>query len=184
MTWAGPVRAIELSMPKVRPPVPVQAKQFKEEQVSIKEAIRNVVDTTSLSDPDEVAAKVLSTLAPEDMAGAVADMLPQFVRYTFSQGRMLNAPRPESASAPTRSSKVAAIRSAWSQRLDTIVNVGGIYKRFGECNREDVLTIAAGLRELAAQQEAKAHYYESIASALADGQTVAALKADPTEVAA
>lgn len=148
----------------------------------LKDLVRQVLADTSLSDPRDVAAEVVHRLrGAAAMRGALSEALVVYVRTSFTRDRML----PQSkTTTPAPSSKVAAVRSDWQHRLLTPVAVEGVWKRLGECTADDLRSVAAALREHAAQTSAKADYYDALADVLPAGAVVSDLATDPLGVAA
>lgn len=149
--------------------------------MSLTQTVRQIMDTTSLSDPREIAAKLLADISPDEYRAALEEALPPFVRTALSRDRLAQT---GSKSGPSRSGKLAAIRDHWERRLATPLLVNGAYKRFGECDASDLHMAAEALRADAARMTSKADYYDEIAAALPAGATVSALDADPTEAVA
>ena len=143
--------------------------------------IREIADTTSLSDPREIAEKLVSMIPKDHIKAVLMQTLPTYVATTFSRDR-LHSEAPK-ASKP-RSSKVAAVRDDWKRRLNTPLVVGGTWKRFSDCTAADLYVVAASLRANAEQSMSKALYYETIADILEPDAVVASLEFDPTVAAA
>ncbi|OHV42212.1 hypothetical protein BBK14_11365 [Parafrankia soli] len=147
--------------------------------------IRGTATMTSETDPQHLAATVLTALDPEHYAAALAACLPSFVTQVLGQMRM-DARRPiptvrpapirpasEASTAPARpvrSSKVAAIRGEmWRRRLRENIWVGAEErgrKFLADCTVGD-LDAAIGLRRtLAARNLATADEYADLRAAL------------------
>ena len=165
--------------------------------MTIRELIREALDTQASANPHDIASEVLHLLDAHHDCGAggaayrdaLAETLPTYIRTEFSRSRMLNgAPLPQDTSdTPVKpsgaSSKVAACRDAWDARKNTPLLVGAKWMKLADCTAADLLTVAASLRERAATVVSKAEWFETLASALPEGTTVAALASDPTAVA-
>ena len=162
--------------------------------MNTRERIQRLLDATELSSPHDVARALLNELdntpdRADAYRGALIDVLPTYVSVEFSRARMLSpvaavvdaddaAPR-----EPVGSAKVAACRDDWAARKNTPVSLpGGTWKRLADCTATDLLAVAGKLREVADKTNAKAAWYETLADALPEGATVAALDADPTAV--
>jgi len=147
---------------------------------NVAKLVRHVIDTTSLSDPREIAQKVAGMVPRERRQSAIEQMLPVYVTQVASRDRMLHQVKPQQKG----SSKVQAVRDDWKRRLATPLLVGDAWKRFGECTAADLLAVAETLRTTADRTLQKASYYEEIAAALPDGAQVSSLPSDPTGRAA
>lgn len=131
--------------------------------------IREVIDTSTLVDPDSLAKEVGKRIGRNQERDALQQALPALVMTALSRGRHLTSSgghQPtgtqrrnavgRSNSAPGRSSKVAGIREAWRKMLQEPIAVGGNHwKRLAECNAED-LTYAEDLRRAHAARTAAA----------------------------
>lgn len=146
----------------------------------VAKAIREVLTSSSLSNPADVAAKVAEQIPDAQLRAALAEVLPSFVRTEFSRERMLSPVR--HSGGP--SAKVAAIRDAWAARKQTPLKIGDEYKRLAECTAADLLVAASELRQRADAMLGKADYYEALAAALPPGATVDSFASDPVAVAA
>lgn len=146
---------------------------------NLRRLVHHVAETTTLSDPRDIAAKVAEMVPREHRAAALSEALPVYVLRALSQERMLSPIK----SAETGSAKVAAVRDDWARRLAVPLSVAGIWKRFGECTVEDLRIVAADLRAVATKAAAKADYYDAVADALPAGARVDSLQTDPTAVA-
>jgi hypothetical protein len=171
----------------------------------LRDIVNDLIETTNLSDPHDIADEVIAGLATEeDRALALKEAVPVFVRQTLSLRRLASPPVTTTAATTTTttatppvttpafkppvrsghdnySHNVAVVRDAWQDRLDTSLAVGvGVYKRLRECTAEDLKWHAKSLRTLADRTYGKADFYEKIAAAIPAGGTVNDLKSDPT----
>ncbi|MGZ6838288.1 MAG: hypothetical protein ACXVGE_20690 [Blastococcus sp.] len=141
--------------------------------------IRRVHEESGSADPREIADKVAASLNPDDLADALAEALPEYVRVTIRTVRNRTM-----GSAPQGSAKVAAVRSWFERLLAQSIDVsgdGGQWKTLADCTRDDLLTAARHRRAIAAKNVHTAETYERLAALLKKGATVAQL--DPASVA-
>jgi hypothetical protein len=152
--------------------------------------VNEVFDSTSATDPRDIAAEVAQLVPDEDLRLALTDALEVYVRLTITRRRTTNAivgvtsynsaaPHPVSAQRPSRDSlsggtqpqttatKQGAIRDRWAQALRDLVHVEGEYKTLGECTYDDLMFAVAERRKLATQNNAAADRYERLAGVLA-----------------
>jgi len=141
-------------------------------------------------DPAAATAAVLAQMSEADRADALALTLPAYVATRRATARPqaeanqfpASNDRPPRPAAPRPSAKVAAIRDAWAARIERDEYwVDGRRIALADLTREQVLTVAASNRELAAKVEASADRLERVAAAMAEhgARTVADL---PSEV--
>lgn len=136
----------------------------------IRAAIREVVETSDLTDPGEIAMKVAGDVPQKALRSALAVALRAMVRIELHSYTSWRRPEPEPSRTgqptQTRSAKVAAVR-AWARVLRKPVAVSeNVWKAFGECTAEDLDFLAADRRENAAQSIAAAERFEKYAAAL------------------
>lgn len=134
---------------------------------SLPDAVREVLDTTSLADPDDVAAKVAENVPSNKLRTVVRVLLPAYVREHMRAQRASNpvisdAHRTRSA----RSSKVAAIRAEHERCLRDRVFTDAGWKLLGECTYENLVYAANARREDAERNMARAAQYDALAAAL------------------
>lgn len=149
-------------------------------EFSVSDCLRQVLETTSLSDPRAIAAEMLDRIPRAARGAVLAQVLPLWVQGQVSRRRLLSPV----AAAPVPSPKVAAVRDDWAVRLNTPLCVDGLWKRLADCTANDLRTVAASLRALAAKTAAKADYYVELADLVPAGGTVGMLTADPWGAAA
>lgn len=153
--------------------------------------VRDLIDAVLAgggdADPHAVSRAVLGRIPPRRMAAALAEVLPVFVRVTYSQRRMLPQPAPapvvDGKGRKFASPRLAMRRSEWERMKAAPVAVGGTWKRLADCTRDDLLAVESDLRVRADMTAAKADWYAELAKSLAPGQTVADLDTDPTRKA-
>ena len=166
---------------------------------SINLRTQEILSTTNLSDPVEIATRILAEMDPADYESALRECIPPMVRISLAASRslVLNPPSGRIPSSPispisrdtgggvfrpVHSPKLAAIaENAWQRRLEQSLCVNGTYKRLRECTKDDLLDVALSLKSQAEASLTKASYYEKLAAAVPEGQTLGVLKADPTE---
>lgn len=142
----------------------------------IRAAIRNVVEESNLSDPGDIAAKVIDQIPGRDLRAVLTVVLREYVRTQLHSFERWRAPDPEPVKA-NRSAKVAAVR-AWARMLRKPVAVeDNIWKQFGDCGVEDLLFLAEDRRRNAAESIAAAERFEKYVAAVEESgvDTVAEL---------
>ena len=134
-------------------------------------ALREALNTTTLTDPDDLAHEVIDILGPERLDDAAEEALIYWVRSHTSRSRqgvpdelLVDTGTPASfRPAPNRSAKVAGIRDWWSSFITERVNVDGEWKLMGDCTVPDVEALAAARREIASKNLAHADRYAALA---------------------
>lgn len=138
--------------------------------------VRQVQAGSGLSDPRDVAGKVLAQIPADLIREALELTLPEFCRVAMSQERM--AVR---GSRPNANTKASMVRSWYQRFLAQSVDVTGkgTWKQLGQCTVDDVLALAAQRREQAAKSAAVADQFEWLAQEMrrARAKTVAKLPA-------
>jgi hypothetical protein len=139
---------------------------------NLRAAVRDVIDSTDLADPRDVAAKVAESIPSRDLRRALTEALATFVRVEFGRGRMTSG-RPaadETEHASARSAKVAAFRKhaeQWRKKLRDRVHVGGSHwLLLADCSYENLTLAAEERRQLAAANAVAAERYERYAKAV------------------
>lgn len=149
----------------------------------LSEKIDEVLATTSLISPQEIADAVLSRLSAVEKRSLLVEVLPGAVQTALSRRRMVSYVPAGSVDNHTESLKVRAIREHWASMLATPIPAVG--KRLEDCTRTDVFKVVADLQARYKGLAAKIDWYLAIAAALPDDETtVGTLTEDPTGVAA
>lgn len=136
-------------------------------EFDLRAAVNDVLDTTSLTDPVAIAAKVAENVPTRQLRVALAEALVSFVANVNQRRRMNNpllggAPQVRSG----RSTKVAGIATWWAAALRDRVHVDGGHKFLGDCTFDDLMFAASERRQQARLNEAKADQYEALAKLL------------------
>ncbi|GAA0200141.1 hypothetical protein [Glutamicibacter creatinolyticus] len=141
---------------------------------------RQIIATTSLTDPEDIALAVLDRTPDSELRAAYLQVLRGAVRTAIHMENMVAST--VTPVVPNRSSRVAAIRESHISYYDQRVFASGEWKMLGECTVDDVLDLAAQRREVAERNSAKAAEFEQLAARMtAAGVAVAR---DLEEVAA
>lgn len=129
------------------------------EDVSVFSLITQVMDEIDSTDPEIIAKEVLTRVGDEHLRDFLLALLRPAVLKVFAsrRGHALNSDPDK-----PRSSKVDGIRAV-ARFLDATVNVAGAFKRLGDCGKDDLLTAAQMMRQLAATHAQRANQYESYA---------------------
>lgn len=140
---------------------------------NLRAAVRDVVDSTDLADPRDVAAKVAASVPSRELRRVLTEALATFVRVEFGRGRMTSGrPVPlEQPGAPAaRSAKVAAFRvhaEQWRKKLRDRIHVGGSeWLLLADCSFENLALAAEERRQLAMANGVAAERYERYAKAV------------------
>lgn len=133
----------------------------------VREAIRAVVEDSDLTDPGDIAAKVVEQIPSRDLRPVLALVLREYVRtqlHSFERWR--TRLEGEESQRPNRSAKREAIR-AWARVLRKPVAVeDNVWKQFGECTVEDLRFLAVDRRQNAAESIAAAERFEKYTAAV------------------
>ncbi|MFJ8852305.1 hypothetical protein [Streptomyces sp. NPDC102437] len=156
---------------------------------SLNRLVRDVLESSSKTDPRNLADEVLDRVDGHDLRAALGQCLPAFVREEIRKKRnggvppldrgelqlvMTEQPRgPGGASRRhasvrlARSAKVAAIRAAGPRWLDDRLCTGEHeWKRLGDCTFTDLMYAVRQRRDQAARTEAVAASLERLADLL------------------
>ncbi|WP_406501534.1 hypothetical protein OHA04_27350 [Streptomyces sp. NBC_01590] len=149
--------------------------------------MRDVLESSSTTDPRNLADEVLNRVDGRDLRAALGQCLPAFVREEIRKKRnggaldrgelqlvMTEQPSGFAATARrrtpvrmVRSAKVAAIRAAGPRWLDDRLCTGEHeWKRLGDCTFTDLMYAVGQRREQAARTEAVAARLEHLADLL------------------
>jgi len=147
-------------------------------EFSLRVRVREVIESSSQADPKQVTAEVLATITKAELAQALAQALPDFVRIIVGEQRQRVLP----SSGPAKSWKTEAAKNYADKLLRQRIDISGTgvdWKFLGDCDDSDLLSLAAIRRGQAAELEATAVWYERIAGLLAESgaETVAELPA-------
>lgn len=135
---------------------------------SLPALVREVIATTDLTSPRDVAAKVAESVPSRELRGALAEALASYVRVEFHRDR------PPLSTAPTvptanRSAKVASIRQhaeSWRRTLQSRLCAAGEWLLLKDCSYEHLTVLATERRRAAAENVAAAEMYERFAEAV------------------
>lgn len=152
----------------------------------IRAAIREVVETSDLTDPGEIATKVAEQVPAKALRGVLVDVLRDYVRITLHSFTSWRRPEPgqdSDARRPisSRSAKVAAYQSQAREHArllrQPVAVESNVWKQFGECSTDDLDFLASERRDNAARNLAAAERFEKYAAALEEhsAETVADL---------
>jgi len=141
--------------------------------------IRNVLDTTDLTDPGDIADKVAKSIPAKALRDVVRMMLRSYVRQVNNERRTYSPPNFSTGGqrrsdaqvniAAGRSAKVQAIRDGWQAQLDNRVHVGqSEWKFLGDCTYDNLYALAAERETHAAKNASWARYYRSLAGLLTE----------------
>jgi len=144
--------------------------------------IKTVLDSTSLTDPGEIADKVAESVPARALRAAFRVTLRAYVRQVMAERRTFSDPNFQTSSsghplndahdprvAAGRSFKVRAIRDGWQKQLDNRVHVGNSeWKFLGDCTYDNLYALAGEREKHAAKNEAWARYYRSLAALLTE----------------
>lgn len=131
-------------------------------QYNLHDAVASVLDTTNLTEPAEIAAKVAENVPSRELRRVVGELLPAYVREVNRHRRNLGLTS-ENANQSARSSKVAAFRAIGRAWLRNRIQVESGWKLLADCSYEDLMWAAENRRQIAAQNFAKAEEYEALA---------------------
>ena len=133
---------------------------------TIRERIRDVVSTSSIVDPHNIAAKLIESATASDRADWLAEVLPRYVGDVLRNDR--NSLISESAIAPrpVRSAKVAGVRDWWHKFTTSTIAVDGTWKAMGELTADDLAVVVAERRDHAAATLRQADRFECLAGLL------------------
>lgn len=127
---------------------------------------RQVVATTDLTNPDDIADAVYERTPEDAIHDAYRLILRNTAREAIHQTNMsasaVPAPQSEPRRQPNKSSKVAAIKDSHTNYYDQRVFANGDWKLLRHCTREDVLDLAAHRQAIADRNTAKAAEFHAI----------------------
>jgi hypothetical protein len=134
---------------------------------SLRALVRNVLDETDLTSPDEIAEKVAASIPKDQLRAVLAMTLRDFVRVEMTRVRSAGQNDDKAQPRPAnRSAKVTAIRDAAPKWMRERVYVGTTWKLLAECTYDNLMFLVADRSALAAQNSAAADRYQKIADAV------------------
>lgn len=172
---------------------------------AVSDAVRKVLDTSTATDPADLAREVDALLTEEQRGEAWLSLLANHVRVSIGARRRAHPLAPvgqvtdghhapaadgDDQTAPAAgadrsgtgggghtSPRLAVAADWWRRALDGIYNVEGEWKRLADMSRDDVLAVAAHRRREASANAAVADRLERLAAAMrrAKASTVGAL---------
>lgn len=150
-------------------------------EFDLRKLVKDVCDTSLLTNDDELAKEVLSRIDKADERAALEQALPHMVqRFVSRDHRPLAFPQPQAPTGdhyardtqkgpvaggliPFRSRRISLKRSHWQRQLNARVNVAHKSRKFfGDCTVEDLVFLANHRRELAAANATTADYFEAL----------------------
>jgi hypothetical protein len=129
---------------------------------NLKALAREVIDEDTSEDLAQIIKEVRRRI-PRDVTGEALDQaLAPFVHDMIR--------KPWRPAPPAPSAKVTAIREAWRRKLDEIRYTvdGDSVRRLGDMSHDDVIFVAEGLEVQARQNQARAAWMRSWATAMAE----------------
>ena len=150
------------------------------EFTNLRAHIKATLDSTTLSDPHDVAALVLKDSTAAQRKEWVEEILPAYVADVMRDGRNRSLNHAMGRRTPTKSAKVAGVRDWWSKLLDSRISVGEQWKPVGDCTAEDLALVIEARRQKARQINAQADKYEVLLGLLArhNASTIRELPSD------
>lgn len=132
---------------------------------SLPDAVREILNTTGLSDPQDIARELIRRMPATAIAETLEAVMPLYVRQRIGAERALTSPR-AAQGVLVRSSKVGGITTWWRQVLEDSVRTSNGYKRLADCTRDDLTYLANGLRNSADAMLIKAQRYDNLGALL------------------
>lgn len=134
---------------------------------SLRTMVLDLIESTDLSDPREIADAVLAGASDAERDAMLAAAVASEVRLILCGHR--KSPTGAAPKRPAaRSAKVRAIRDAWQMMLRGRYSVGGAWKPLAEFTVEDAQAVAAERRAQAAEAIVWAERFDALAKAIAD----------------
>ena len=135
--------------------------------VSLRQQIRELINTTSLTDPHEVAAKLVESATAEDrelwLMDATVAVCAEVMR-TERNASIADMRGRESRRTPSKSAKVAGIRDHWARFCAARIPVDGRWTTVGALDAESLPLVIEERRRQAAAMSAQADLYERLLS--------------------
>lgn len=134
------------------------------EEFDIHELIREVIDTSGLADPGEIADAVMDKIGDSDLRTALHSVLRAAVREIFRGHR-------DSVLAASRAgvSRANQVRDWYVQTLQVRLHVGDsdgapVWALFGDCSQAELEFVVNERREVARANALQAKRYEAVQS--------------------
>lgn len=141
---------------------------------TIRERIFEILDTSALSEPTDIAEKVIGDLGPRELRAALAEVMPEYVRYVERNHRS-SAPAAASPisddSGASDEAEAHTTRAPGSSRWRILAGrYRGVEERkpLRDCTRDDVLAIVAQHRHQAATNTAAAERFGALHQLMVD----------------
>lgn len=148
--------------------------------MSVRTHISHVIESSSLSDPREIADKIIESATAAEKREWLVEVLPSIVAEVMRLERNQAMSMAHESRRPVRSAKVAGVRDWWSKFLESRIPVEGVWKPVGELDAADLRSVIAEREKLAAEITAQAARFAHLLSLLAEFKvaTVAELPRD------
>ena len=122
---------------------------------------RQIIATTKLTDPDDIAQAVFDRTPEDQLKEAYLGVLRQSAREAIRLENIAANEPPRST--PNRSSRVASIAQSHLSYYDQRVYANGDWKLLGDCTLSDVLDLVTQRQKVAQQNMMKAKEFEQLA---------------------
>lgn len=122
---------------------------------------RQVINTTNLTDPDDIAQAVFDRTPEDQLKEAYLGVLRQSAREAIRLENM--AANEPVRTTPNKSSRVASIARSHTSYYDQRVFANGDWKLLGDCTLADVLDLVTQRQKFAQQNMMKAKEFEQLA---------------------
>ena len=142
-------------------------------QANTRHAVQRLVTQSGLSNPREIADKMIAGASVEEREQWLTEALPKFVADVLRTDRNHALAEATTSGAgnrrmPARSAKVAQVRDWWSRFLESRISVGGAWKPVGAMTADDLEVVIADRRAHAAATIAQADRLAAILSLMAE----------------
>lgn len=132
---------------------------------NVRELIRDVIDSSGLADPGEIADVVLAKISDDDLRSALRSVLRSAVRMQLGHERKNLAE--QSASNATGANRANQVRHWYERTLQMSLHVADkdgqpVWARFGDCTAAQLEFVANERREKARMNAAQALVYERV----------------------
>ena len=134
------------------------------------ETARQILATTDLTDPDDIADAIYEATPKTAIPAAYHLMLRSVARDAIRLSRMGDHPNndAEPRRVPATSSKVTAIRAWYTTENRQRVYANGTWQMLGDCTHADILDLAVQRRTSADRNNAQAERFEKLAAEMAE----------------